>query len=108
MTHSTQAQNPTGGAGARRADTKPALDTHLMERVVESENMRRAWKRVKANRGAPGVDGMTLEAATTWLRMNWPTVRESLLQGTYQPLPLRRKAIPKPSGGGSACWGSRP
>jgi RNA-directed DNA polymerase len=70
-----------------------------MERVVERENMRRAWKRVKANRGAAGIDGMTLEAAETWMRMHWPTVRESLLAGTYQPLPLRRKVIPKRSGG---------
>ena len=99
MTHSKRARNPTGGATPGREVTKPALDLELMERVVERENMRRAWKRVKANRGAAGIDGMTLEAVETWMRMHWPTVRESLLAGTYQPLPLRRKVIPKRSGG---------
>ena len=97
--HSKRARNPTGGATPGREVTKPALDLELMERVVERENMRRAWKRVKANRGAPGIDGMNLEVAETWMRMHWPTVRESLLAGTYQPLPLRRKVIPKRSGG---------
>jgi RNA-directed DNA polymerase len=70
-----------------------------MERVGESETRRRAWKRVKANQGAPGVEGMTLDAADTWVRMHWPTVRESRLQGPDHPLPLRRTAIPTPSGG---------
>ncbi len=70
-----------------------------MERVVESETMRRAWKRVNANRGAPGVEGMTLDAADTWWRMHGPTGRESRLQGPDHPLPLRRTAIPTPSGG---------
>ena len=77
MTHSKPTMNPKGGAVPRREDTKPALDTHLMERVVESQNMRRAWRRVKANHGAPGIDGMTLEEAPAWLRMNWPTLRQS-------------------------------
>ena len=99
MTHSMPVMNPSGGADVRREVTKPALDTPLLERVVESENMRRAWKRVVANKGAPGIDRMTLDEADTWLRTNWSTLRESLLDGTYQPLPLRRKAIEKRSGG---------
>ncbi len=66
---------------------------------MESETRRRAWKRVKANRGAPGVEGMTRDAADTWVRMHWPTVRESRLQGPDHPRPLRRTAIPTPSGG---------
>jgi len=99
VTHSKPVRNPSGGAEPRREVTKPALDTPLLERVVEPENMRRAWKRVKANQGAPGIDRMTLEEADAWLRTNWPTLRASLLDGTYQPLPLRRKAIPKASGG---------
>ena len=70
-----------------------------MERVVESENVRNAWKRVKANHGAPGIDGLTVEEAEAWLRGHWATVRQSLLEGTYQPQPLRRKAIPKRRGG---------
>jgi RNA-directed DNA polymerase len=70
-----------------------------MERVVDSENVRNAWKRVKANHGAPGIDGLTVEQSETWLRSHWATVRQSLLEGTYRPQPLRRKAIPKRRGG---------
>lgn len=99
MTHFGTARNPNGGAAPGREATKPALDTDLMERIVASENTRRAWKQVKANRGAPGSDGMTLAMAETWLRVNWPATRESLLAGTYAPQPLRRKVIPKRSGG---------
>ena len=82
MTHFGTARNPNGGAAPGREVTKPALDTDLMERIVASENTRRAWKQVKANRGAPGSDGMTLAMAETWLRVNWPATRESLLAGT--------------------------
>ena len=99
MTHSPPTMNPTGGAGGRRAATQPTLDTHLMERVVDTANVRRAWQRVKANHGAPGIDGLTVEETEAWLHDHWATVRQSLLEGTYQPLPLRRKAIAKRSGG---------
>ena len=99
MTHSPSTTNPTGGAGARRGDTQPALDHQLLERVVESANVQRAWKQVRANHGAPGIDGLTVEQTEVWLHDHWPTVRQSLLEGTYQPQPLRRKAIPKRSGG---------
>ena len=57
--HSPSATNPTGGAEARRVVTQPALHDDLMERMMDRANMRRAWKRVKANKGAPGSDGMT-------------------------------------------------
>lgn len=83
--HSPSAMNPTGGAEARRVVTQPALHDDLMERSVDRANMRRAWKRVKANKGAPGSDGMTLE--------DFPPY------GTYQPQPVRRVSIPKPNGG---------
>lgn len=99
MTHSISTKNPSGGVGDRRSAIKPSLDTTLMQQVVERGNMRRAWRQVKANRGAPGIDGQTIAEAHDWLRTNWTTLRESLLMGTYQPLPLRRKSIPKPSGG---------
>jgi len=95
VSHSEPVRNPTGGAGLRRVGTQPALDTHLMERVVEPENMQRAWQQVKANQGAPGIDRMSLEDGEVWLNANWPTLREALLTGTYQPLALGRKAIPK-------------
>ena len=70
-----------------------------MEQVVEPENVRNAWQRVKANHGAPGIDGLTVEAAEAWLHEHWTAVRQSLLEGTYQPQPRRRKAIPKRRGG---------
>jgi RNA-directed DNA polymerase len=95
VTHSKRATNPTGGAMPRREVTQPALDTHLMERIVEPGNMQRAWQRVNANQGAPGIDRMTLEEGEAWLATNWLALREALLTGTYQPLPLRRKTIPK-------------
>ena len=97
--HSPSAANPTGGVEARRALTQPALHDDLMGRIVDPANMRRAWKRVKANQGAPGVDGMTLEDFPTFARLHWSAIRQALLDGTYQPQPVRRVSIPKPNGG---------
>ena len=61
--------------------------------------MLRALKRVRANKGAPGVDGMTVDQLPAYLKRHWPKIRRDLLDGRYQPLPVRRKEIPKPSGG---------
>ena len=97
--HSPSATSPTGGAEARRVVTQPALHDDLMERIVDRANMRRAWKRVKANKGAPGSDGMTLEDFPTFARSHWSTIRQDLLDGTYQPQPVHRVSIPKPNGG---------
>jgi RNA-directed DNA polymerase len=74
-------------------------DVHLLERVLSRENMQRAWKRVRANKGAPGIDGMTIEEFPELARQNWDAIRESLLAGTYQPSPVRRVEIPKDTGG---------
>jgi len=71
-----------------------------MEEVCERENLKQALKRVRANKGAPGVDGMTVQALPTYLREHWPTIRSMLLEGTYKPQPVRRVEIPKPDGGG--------
>jgi len=97
--HSPSATSPTGGAEARRVVTQPALHDDLMERIMDRANMRRAWKRVKANKGAPGSDGMTLEDFPTFARSHWSAVRQDLLDGTHQPQPVRRVSIPKPNGG---------
>ena len=81
---------------------KSALDStssSLMERIVDEANMEAAWKRVKANRGAPGPDGVTIDEFFDTFRHHWPDVRRQLLEGTYQPTPVRRKSIPKPDGG---------
>lgn len=71
----------------------------LMERVVERENMRQAYRRVLRNKGAAGIDGMTTEELGTWLKQHWPRVREALLAGAYVPQAVRRVDIPKPDGG---------
>jgi RNA-directed DNA polymerase len=70
-----------------------------MERIVAPENMRRAWRRVKANKGKPGSDGMPLEAFAAFARVHWATIREQLLDGSYRPEPVRRAFIDKRGGG---------
>ena len=80
---------------------QPALSTtseNLMERIVDQANFETAWKNVRANRGAPGPDGITLDAFCEVFRPQWPELRRQLLEGTYQPGPARRKSIPKPDG----------
>ena len=71
----------------------------LMERVCERRNLQGALKRVRQNAGSPGIDGMTVEGLSGYLRVHWPRLREELLDGRYQPQPVRRVAIPKPGGG---------
>jgi RNA-directed DNA polymerase len=71
-----------------------------MEEVCERENCKQALARVKANKGSPGVDGMTVHELSGFLKQHWPTIREQLLSGTYKPQPVRRVEIPKPDGGG--------
>ena len=71
----------------------------LMEEICKPENLRRALKRVRENKGAPGIDGMTVKELPRYLKKNWPRHREELLEGTYKPKPARRKEIPKPGGG---------
>lgn len=73
--------------------------TDLMERVLESENLRRALRQVRSNRGAPGIDGMTVDDLAAHLKAHWPTIRSSLVEGTYKPQPVRRVEIPKAEGG---------
>ena len=70
-----------------------------MERVVEQANMRLAYQRVVRNKGAAGVDGVTVAEFKDWLKVHWPSVRKALLEGRYLPRPVRRVDIPKPSGG---------
>jgi len=72
----------------------------LMEEVLRRENLIRAWRRVRSNKGAPGVDGMTVEELTSYLKEHWARIRGELLEGTYQPQPVRRVEIPKPKGRG--------
>ena len=102
---SQPSMNPTGGDGLRRGAEQPALHDDLMERVLARENLQRAWKRVKSNKGAPGVDGMAIEDFAEFARSNWPDIRQALRDGSYQPQPVRRVSIPKPNGGGERLLG---
>ncbi|MBR6433793.1 MAG: group II intron reverse transcriptase/maturase [Bacteroides sp.] len=72
---------------------------NLLEQILNRDNLNRAYKRVKANKGAPGVDGMTVEEALPWLKEHGKELTDSILQGKYKPDPVRRKEIPKPDGG---------
>jgi len=100
-----------GGKGGTRAaaceesqastvlDQQRALTTSLMEDVCNRENLNRAYKRVKANKGSAGVDGMTVHGLKTWLAEHKEALIASLLDGSYEPQPVRGVEIPKPGGG---------
>ncbi|MCP3994713.1 MAG: hypothetical protein GY722_06580 [bacterium] len=75
MESSHSVMSPPGGAGMRRASTQPALHESLMERVMDRYNLCRAWQQVKTNRGAPGVDGMTVDDFVAFAREHWPAIR---------------------------------
>ncbi len=84
---------------AKRRSESPALPDLLMEEVCQRENLLKALHRVRQNRGNPGIDGMTVDDLSDYLRDYWPNIREQLLQGSYQPQPVKRVEIPKPGGG---------
>jgi RNA-directed DNA polymerase len=84
---------------APRPSERPAEQVRLMEIILERENMLRALKRVLQNKGAPGVDGMTVDQLPAYLKRHWPKIKQALLDGYYDPFPVRRKDIPKPDGG---------
>jgi RNA-directed DNA polymerase len=105
MTNSADLMNPHGGEAAWRGTMQPALETNLMERVLDSENLHRAWKQVKSNQGAPGIDGMVLDDFAAYARLHWAEIRQSLQDGSYRPAPVRRVVIPKPRGKGERLLG---
>ena len=84
---------------AKRRTESPAIEEQVMEEVCERENCLQALKRVKSNKGSPGIDGMTVEELPGHLLEHWPAIREQLLNGTYKPQPVKRVEIPKPDGG---------
>src|SRR6516225_7332317 len=89
----------TESSAGKRGIKSPAIAEQLMEEVCERENCKQALKRVKANKGSAGVDGMTVQQLPEFLKQHWPATREQLLSGTYKPQPVRRVEIPKPDGG---------
>lgn len=82
-----------------------ALTKHLMERVCQPANLNRAYKRVKANKGSAGIDGMTVDALFGWIAKHKESLIESLLTGDYQPQPVRGIEIPKPGNKGVRLLG---
>src|SRR6266550_2716256 len=90
----------TESSGAMNGTENPASTNRLMEEVCERENLKAAMRRVRANQGSPGVDGMTVIGIKDYLKQHGPAIREQLLNGTYEPQPVRRVEIRKPDGGG--------
>ena len=101
----SRGEAPTADAGgteapvARRRSESPASTEHLMEVICQRDNVLKSFKRVKANRGSPGVDGMTVDELGEHLETHWPEIRDQLLGGQYKPQPVKRVEIPKPNGG---------
>src|SRR3974377_1426761 len=79
---------------------RPANTRRIMEDVCERTNLKEALRQVRSNKGSAGVDGMTVDQLGDYLKQHWPAIREQLLNGTYEPKPVRRVEIPKPDGGG--------
>ena len=84
---------------AARLVERPTGTDRLMEAICERENMLNALNRVESNKGAPGVDGMKTGQLRGYLRRHWEKIKSALLDGTHQPLPVRRKEIEKEGGG---------
>lgn len=91
---------PTGDDATQRSDSKPAFSDNLFEQMLQPANLQRAWKQVRANRGAAGVDGMIVDDFPAWAKSGeWDKVKAVLCAGTYRPQPVRRVEIEKPDGG---------
>jgi RNA-directed DNA polymerase len=85
--------------GRRKPRSKAGRPSGRRWKIVERDNLRKALAQVKRIKGAAGVDGMSLSALAPYLKEHWPTIRAQLLDGTYEPQPVRRVEIPKASGG---------
>ena len=96
------ASDETGGTLHEHPDTGSAKSKEgtggLLEVALTRQNLQTAWKRVKANKGAPGVDGLDIGQTAELLRTRWPDIRQALLAGCYRPSPVRKVMIPKPDG----------
>ena len=96
---SAAVQETEARAAKTDIESRAALVGPSMEAIVERENLKKALAQVKRNKGAPGIDGMRVCDLAPYLKEHWPTIRAQLLDGTYQPQPVRRVEIPKASGG---------
>jgi len=89
----------TESSVATNGSESPARTNRLMEEICERENLKAALQQVKGNKGSAGVDGITVHQLPDYLKQHWPAIREQLLNGIYEPKPVRRVEIPKPDGG---------
>ena len=78
---------------------RDSAQPRLLETILYKDNFNRAYKRVKANKGAPGIDGMTIEEALPYLKEHQQELTDRIYRGKYTPSPVRRATIPKPDGG---------
>src|SRR5262249_56948761 len=106
------AAQETEARAAKTCLERPAVAGPSMEAVVERENLKKALAQVKRNKGAAGIDGMSVEDLPAYLKEHWPTIRAQLLEGTYKPQPVRRGGRTKATGGtppaGAPAGGRRP
>jgi RNA-directed DNA polymerase len=84
---------------AKPVPESPVTTEQLMEGILRTKNLLEALGRVRANKGSPGIDGMTVDELQAYCQQNWPTIEGQLFAGTYQPQPVKRVEIPKPDGG---------
>lgn len=92
-------QGPSAPSAQTETTSRGTGTETMLEQMLERHNMLAALKRVEANRGAPGIDGMETKDLRQYIRENWERIRLELLAGTYRPMPVRRVEIPKPEGG---------
>ena len=92
-------QTPTGELNVRRVMNPSSIDLASVEYIVSNTSIAEAWKKVKSNKGAPGVDKISTEQFPKWGRPKWKIIKNQVETGTYQPMPARRVEIPKESGG---------
>ena len=91
-------EKPNGGVALQRVTGKMPSDENLLEQIFATPNVREAWRRVKANKGAAGVDGVKIDDFAEKFRPEWPKIKHALMDGSYTPSPVLRVEIPKPDG----------
>ena len=96
--HLVRTVNPNGGVVYGREVEEQFSKDQLLERIVSTENVGRAWKQVRSNKGASGIDNITVEDFPLTFRECWPEIRSTILEGTYTPSAVKRVEIPKPDG----------
>ena len=96
---STECKEYVGAPNVNPRDRKERTGARLLDRILQRDNLNKAYLQVERNHGAPGIDGMTVEEALPWLKEHKEELLESIRNGSYKPSPVRRKDIPKPDGG---------